>query len=576
MDRPMDSDVPRAAPSARRKIRGACLFAGLMLQLPLALEKGIAAPVRTTVHPAAVALTPLLTPARPEPIQDAIGRARYRLSPQDDQAYSDAFAALDRQDWTAVDQAISRLADHRLIGHLRAALLLAHKDSADYAALRGWLDLYRDLPESVEIYSLAVARRPADSIAPPKPNGRPIDTPAAEKAEAAPQFDDEPRTEAARRAASRFSADDDSGALTEALKAIETLGSRATNSHWIAGLAAWRLGRLEEAGRHFASLANARTASGWMQAAGAYWAGRVAEQRGIVASATKWFGGASRFPTTFYGMLALRKLGVDVSKRVSGDGITPDHLNTLAETPNGYRAVALLQVGQRELAARELELVDAAGDPRLEEAVIVTAQAAGLSRYSGRLSERIARPSHASGTVQIPSWKPSSGFKVDPALVYALARLESGFDPRALNPSGAAGLMQIMPATARHLVPNAGAALLDPEVNLEIGQRYLHSLMRDPHIGENLFLIAVAYNRGSGNPAQFRRMLDRGDPLLAMESLPSADMRSFIQRVMANYWLYATHMGGDTTSLTDLANDRWPLYRWQKTDQSNATALLDN
>ena len=239
------------------------------------------------------------------------------------------------------------------------------------------------------------------------------------------------------------------------------------------------------------------TASGWMQAAGAYWAGRVNERQGVTNAAEKWFNNASRYPTTFYGMLAMRKLGLDIAQEISAASLTAEQLDILAETPAGYRAIALLEIGRRDLAAQELERIDPAGDPKLEEAVIVTADAARLGDLSSNLAQRIARPADdASAQFPIPSWQPRGGFKIDPALVYAVARQESKFDPKAVSPAGATGLMQIMPETADQIAPNRQASLFDPSTNLDLGQRYLRTLMRDPNIGENLLLLAVAYNRG--------------------------------------------------------------------------------
>lgn len=51
----------------------------------------------------------------------------------------------------------------------------------------------------------------------------------------------------------------------------------------------------------------------------------------------------------------------------------------------------------------------------------------------------------------IPNLKPKNGFKMNPALVYALTRLESNFNSKAISQNGAMGLMQIMPVTAKYI-----------------------------------------------------------------------------------------------------------------------------
>ncbi len=80
---------------------------------------------------------------------------------------------------------------------------------------------------------------------------------------------------------------------------------------------------------------------------------------------------------------------------------------------------------------------------------------------------------------------------VDPLLVHAVVRAESGYDPRAVSRKGAAGLMQLMPETARRYgVTNR----FDPATNLDAGVRHLRHLLR--LFGGNLSLALAAYNAG--------------------------------------------------------------------------------
>jgi soluble lytic murein transglycosylase-like protein len=535
------------------------LVAGLTLPLVLLGYRGLA-PDDTPVAKAAPArpddaISPLLT--------QAFAGMRYGLNHADIDRYRRLFDASDRGDWGGAQSIVATIGDRRLVGHALAMRYLAANATPSFSDLRAWLDLYGDHPEADDIYRRAVALRPAGSLAaiPPPRGNDGFDIDLADSEAPGPT---EPRTSSGDRAFTRFYSSDDKGALADAAHAIEQLGEKASTSRWVAGLAAWRLGRFEEAEQHFKTLATSRAVSAWMAAAGAYWAGRVEEHNGAMAAAAKWFGSASRFPTTFYGLLALHKLGLDLGQRASAASITPNHLDVLAESPAGYRAIALLEIGRRAMAADELERIDAAGDPRMEEAVIVVADAAKLGQFSPNLTQRIAQPAEEAirRRFPIPSWRPHGGFQIDPALVYAVARQESRFDTTALSPAGAAGLMQIMPDTATAVAPKEPRSLFDPSTNLDVGQRYIRALMRDPNIGDNLLLLAIAYNGGSGNPGKFRKMLAHDDPLLAVESIPADSTREYIKHVITNYWIYSTRLGGDTTSLTDLAEGRWPLYHW--------------
>ncbi len=87
------------------------------------------------------------------------------------------------------------------------------------------------------------------------------------------------------------------------------------------------------------------------------------------------------------------------------------------------------------------------------------------------------------------------GEGIDPELAFRLVKLESDFNPRAVSPAGALGLTQLMPATARFYQKGLKAKqLFDPELNLHIGFRYLHSLV-EQYRGQ-MDMALLVYNRG--------------------------------------------------------------------------------
>jgi soluble lytic murein transglycosylase-like protein len=99
--------------------------------------------------------------------------------------------------------------------------------------------------------------------------------------------------------------------------------------------------------------------------------------------------------------------------------------------------------------------------------------------------------------------------EIDPRMAFGLVRAESRFRTKVVSPVGAVGLTQVMPATARWLVPGTSTAdLKNPEKNLAVGFKYLRSLL-DRYDGDRK-LALTAYNRGPGTVS---KLLKRGrDP----------------------------------------------------------------
>lgn len=111
--------------------------------------------------------------------------------------------------------------------------------------------------------------------------------------------------------------------------------------------------------------------------------------------------------------------------------------------------------------------------------------------------------------------------KISPALVKAVIRAESNFNPNAISPMGAVGLMQVMPETARRVgVRNP----MDPKSNIIAGTRYLKSLLEMFNYDEALAL--AAYNSGPNRVKRYGRIP------------PIGETRVFVRRVMAYYRSY--------------------------------------
>ncbi len=87
--------------------------------------------------------------------------------------------------------------------------------------------------------------------------------------------------------------------------------------------------------------------------------------------------------------------------------------------------------------------------------------------------------------------KYASDYRLDPSLIRSIIAQESGFNPKAISPKGARGLMQLMPATAQRLGVNNS---FDPEQNIRGGVKHFRFLMDS--FDNNLDLSLAAYNAG--------------------------------------------------------------------------------
>ena len=158
---------------------------------------------------------------------------------------------------------------------------------------------------------------------------------------------------------------------------------------------------------------------------------------------------------------------------------------------------------------------------------------------------------------------------MDRALIYAFMRQESRFSQRAKSHAGARGLMQLMPGTAGFMTGKRfrGARrneLYDPELNISIAQRYIRYLIRNDVVKGSVLMLAAAYNGGPGNLNKWRRRAARRkatDPLIFIETIPARETRNYVERVLANLWIYRSRLGQDTPTLDRLAAGQVPIYK---------------
>lgn len=144
---------------------------------------------------------------------------------------------------------------------------------------------------------------------------------------------------------------------------------------------------------------------------------------------------------------------------------------------------------------------------------------------------------------------------VSPALVFAVIRQESAFMKDARSRAGALGLMQIMPATGRHVARSMGqtlngtTALLDPQLNLHFGTTYLREQLADHQ--DHPVLALAAYNAGPHRVAQWRPRYHWVDADIWAEIVPFAETRRYIRRTLAHMVIYENRLGIEPTPLSE-------------------------
>ncbi len=536
------------------------------------------------------------------------------LSATDAARYRAAFDLQDRGQWPAADREIARLQDRLLVGHLLAQRYLSATYRAQTEDLTEWMARYADLPEADDIYELA-KQRLGKRIAAVKPPSRWSGT-----ATSSAGRDDDPSWEDFAMESNRelsasdrrtlhelkdrfraqvrrgnldaaassldsaqmqrifekadydelktvlamgyFAAGRDAEAQHWAEEAADRSGDVLPEAHWVAGLSLWREGQHAAAAHHFEAVANAADVSSWLVSAGAYWAARANLAGHHPEVVNHWLQQAAAYPRTFYGLLARRALGQDIQYSWDSRPFTDLDGDMLQHVPGTRRALALLQLGDRGRAEDELRRLAPSAGPALTQSMLALAHAGDLPALAVRLSDAVSARDgrfHDSSEYPLPEWRPIGGWSVDRALVLAIARQESSFNPKAKSPCGAVGLMQLMPRTAKSM--GGHGKLTDPQVNLELGQRYVRHLLDDDTVKGNLLFLAASYNSGPGNVARWLQNIHHnGDALLFMESIPVRETRVFVERVMTNFWAYRNRLGLTSPSLDAIAEGDWPMY----------------
>ena len=149
--------------------------------------------------------------------------------------------------------------------------------------------------------------------------------------------------------------------------------------------------------------------------------------------------------------------------------------------------------------------------------------------------------------------------------VESIIEIESGGRPLAISRRGAIGVMQVIPATAKTLVPRRFddvrtiACLLDARCNRRLGERYFDRMLHEH--GEEWIAALVAYNAGPERAKEWRREQWDREPIEAIDRIPIRETRNYVARVMSALWRRTHSPGQACATWLDLVNGVWPRRR---------------
>lgn len=353
--------------------------------------------------------------------------------------------------------------------------------------------------------------------------------------------------------ARRLLADGKSGAAWHIIRnhGVNATTDRAVfaDIEWMAGWIAFRYQNDAEEGlRRFTTLYQI-VQFPISRARAAYWAGRAAASLGEKEEANSWFRRAAVHNTTYHGQLAAIQL--------------PRRQNIILGTTLPSVSDVETQTWRENELPRAVRILDALDQHKLVRVFLLhlarTAKDQAELVHALSLAQEIGRPDIAvwisrrtlrDGVVLLEDGYPlvpmPDGF-TEKALLRSIARQESNFYPRARSRSGALGVMQLMPPTAKETARKTGLRYsksrltADPAYNIRLGSAYLTRMVER---FQGSYILAIAsYNAGPNAVDRWvRRYGDPRtgiiDPVDWIELIPYQETRTYVQRVLANLQVF--------------------------------------
>ena len=295
-----------------------------------------------------------------------------------------------------------------------------------------------------------------------------------------------------------------------------------------------------------------------------YWLGRAAEAAHRGEQAQAEYRAAASFSASYYGQLARARVGFGALSLAAAPA-TPDK-RADAERLELVRAAEILYaLNERPLVIPFMadlgdKLDDLGALSALGELTEQHQDARSMLQLGkAALARGLPLDYYAFPTVGVPRYSPI-GPGIDTAMVFAIIRQESAFDPADLSAAQAMGLMQVTPAAGRDTCKRFGCTYdvkrlkNDMPYNLQLGAAELGGVMQDYR--GNCILAFAAYNAGRGRVDEWiKRFGDprdpKVDPIDWVERIPFMETRNYVQRVMENMQVYRARFGNNAPLTID-------------------------
>jgi soluble lytic murein transglycosylase len=258
----------------------------------------------------------------------------------------------------------------------------------------------------------------------------------------------------------------------------------------------------------------------------------------------------------FYGQLAAEELGIPLLIPPKAAPPTKEELAEVAALGGLKRALALYRLGLRSEATAEWVWTIRSMEDRALLAAAELARRNAIWDRAINTADKTVALHDFSMRYPVPYGAVLSEQarvrQIDEPWVFGLVRQESRFIADARSPAGAAGLMQLLPTTARWVAQKIGmkgyhsSRVNQPRVNVALGAFYLRHVLGG--LDGSPVLAAAAYNAGPGRARRWRDTKPL-EGAIYIETIPFEETRQYVKKVMANTVYYDALFGGELRSL---------------------------